>query len=84
MVPNKNKKAAYNKDHQSIILIFSLERSTPSTSFKQVEPEAGITVVFHVLLASNFKMEGEYLHIRANGDDLGNFNLNCVDLEFVG
>ena len=61
-----------------------MERSTPSTSFKQVEPEAGITVVFHVLLASNFKMEGEYLHIRANGDDLGNFNLNCVDLEFVG
>ena len=45
--------------------------------------EAGVTVVFHVLLVSNFKMEEECLHIRASGDDLGSFKINCVDLEFV-
>lgn len=79
MVP----KNAYNRDHQSFFLIF-LKRSTPPTSLKQVEPEAGVTVVFHVLLVSNLKMEEECLHIRAHGDDLGNFDINCVDLEFVG
>ena len=63
---------------------FFYQRSTPPTSLKQVEPEAGVTVVFHVLLVSDFKMEEECLHIRADGDDLGNFGMNCVDLEFVG
>ena len=65
-------------------LDFFSKRSTPSTSLEQVEQEAGVTVMFHVLLMSSFKMEGECLHIRAKGDDLGNFNLNCVDLEFLG
>lgn len=51
---------------------------------KQVEPEDGVTVVFHVLLVSNFKMEEERLHIRANGDELANFNINCVDMEQLG
>jgi len=53
-------------------------------SFKQVEPEIGVTVVFHVLLVSNFKMEEEHLHIRAQGQDLGDFEVNCVDLKLVG
>ena len=77
-------KKAYNRDHPSIVFIFFSKRSTPSTSSEQVEQEAGVTVMFHVLLVSSFKMEGECLHIRANGDDLGNFKLNYVDLEFVG
>ncbi|XP_022806308.1 E3 ubiquitin-protein ligase rnf213-alpha-like [Stylophora pistillata] len=58
--------------------------SATPTCLKQVEPELGVTVVFHVLLVSNIKMEEECLHIRANGDDLGNFDINCVDLECVG
>ena len=53
-------------------------------SLKQVEPENGVTVVFHVLLVSNFKMEEEHLHIRAHGQDLGEFEVNCVDLKLVG
>ncbi|XP_022800357.1 E3 ubiquitin-protein ligase rnf213-alpha-like [Stylophora pistillata] len=58
--------------------------SSPRVYFlKQVEPEVGVTVVFHVLLVANFKMEEESLHIRANGEDLGNFQLNCVDMELV-
>ena len=50
---------------------------------KQVEQEDGVTVVFHVLLVSNCKMEEERLHIRANGEDLGNFKLNCVEMELM-
>lgn len=47
----------------------------------QVQPENGVTVVFHVLLVSNLKMDEERLHIRASGKDLGDFELNCVDME---
>ena len=54
------------------------------SSLKQVEPENGVTVVFHVLLDSNFRMEEENLHIRAHGHDFLNFNVNCVDLKLVG
>ena len=36
--------------------------------------------MFHVLLASNFKMTEESLFIRAHGVDLGDFDLNCVDM----
>ena len=36
--------------------------------------------MFHVLLASNFKLKGGNLFVRAHGDDLGNFKLNCVDM----
>ena len=53
-------------------------------ALKQVDPEDGVTVVFHVLLESNFKMEEESLHIRAGARDLGVFNINCVDLTPVG
>ena len=51
---------------------------------KQVDPEDGVTVVFHVLLESNFKMEEERLHIRAGAKELGEFDINCVDLTSVG
>ena len=53
-------------------------------TLKQVDPENGVTVVFHVLLESNFKMEDESLHIRAGARDLGEFYINCVDLISVG
>ena len=36
--------------------------------------------MFHVLLASNFKMTDESLFVRAHGVDLGDFDLNCVDM----
>lgn len=49
----------------------------------QVDPENGVTVVFHVMLESNFKMEEESLHIRASGLDLGDFNRNCVDMSLT-
>ena len=39
-----------------------------------------MTVVFHVLLVSNFKTTEERLFIRADGEDFGDFNLNCVDM----
>ncbi|PFX19442.1 E3 ubiquitin-protein ligase RNF213 [Stylophora pistillata] len=55
----------------------------PKCSLKQVEPENGVTVVFHVLLVSNLKMEEEHLHIRASGEDLGDFEVNCVDMELI-
>ncbi|XP_068759451.1 E3 ubiquitin-protein ligase rnf213-alpha-like isoform X4 [Montipora capricornis] len=45
-----------------------------------VAPESGVTVVFHVLLVSNFNMKEGNLFIRAHGEDLGNFQLNCVDM----
>ena len=45
-----------------------------------VAPESGLTVVFHVLLVSNFKMKEGNLFIRAHGEDLGDFELNCVDM----
>ena len=53
-------------------------------TLKQVDPENGVTVVFHVLLESNFKMTEESLHIRAGARGLGQFHLNCVDLKPVG
>ena len=52
-------------------------------TLKPVEPENGVTVVFHVLLESNFKMTEESLHIRAAARDLGQFSINCVDLKPV-
>ena len=58
----------------------SFDRTQPPPSLKQVNREAGVTVVFHVLLASNFKMTEESLFIRAHGVDLGDFGLNCVDM----
>lgn len=42
-----------------------------------------MTVVFHVLLASNFKMAEENLFIRAYAVELGNFSENCVDMSAV-
>ncbi|KAL9988414.1 hypothetical protein ACROYT_G002852 [Oculina patagonica] len=55
----------------------------PTPNLQQIEPEAGVTVVFHVLLAVNFKMTDERLFIRAHGPDLGDFKLNCVDMSAV-
>ncbi|KAJ7339367.1 hypothetical protein OS493_005761 [Desmophyllum pertusum] len=52
-------------------------------SLQQVNPEAGVTVMFHVLLASNFKMTDESLFIRAYGAELGDFEHNCVDMNAV-
>jgi len=37
-------------------------------------------VMFQVLLASNSKIKEEELVIRAHGEDLGNFQLNCVHM----
>ena len=54
-------------------------------SVKEVDPERGVTIVFHILLDSNFNIPGEAsLHIRANGEDIGHWNVNCVDLKFIG
>ena len=39
--------------------------------------------MFHVFLASNLKMKEENLFVRAGGEDLGNFRLNCVDMVAV-
>ena len=78
---------------QSILLRFSgcfihmycFYRTTQNQqALKQVDPEDGVTVVFHVLLEPNFKMEEGRLHIRAGARDLGLFNINCVDLTPVG
>lgn len=55
----------------------------PKCSLMQVPPENGVTVVFHVFLVSSLKMEEESLHIRAFGEDLGDFQINCVDMEFL-
>ena len=57
--------------------------STQLPSLMQVEPAAGVTVVFQVLLASNFKMTEENFFIRADGVDLGDFKQNCVDMREV-
>ena len=53
-------------------------------SLKQVEPDKGVTVVFHVLLVTNLTLEKDGLHIRAHGSDLGDFEVNCVDLTLIG
>ena len=37
-------------------------------------------MVFNVLLASNFKMKEEKLFIRADGEDLGNSQIDCVEM----
>ena len=58
----------------------SFHRTQPTPSLQQVKPEDGVTVVFHVLLSSNFKMAEESLFIRAHGPDLGDFVQNCVDM----
>ena len=50
---------------------------------KPVEPENGVTVIFHVVLSSNLNMEEEHMHIRAEGEDLGDFELNCVEMKLV-
>ncbi|XP_022796393.1 E3 ubiquitin-protein ligase rnf213-alpha-like isoform X3 [Stylophora pistillata] len=54
-----------------------------ANTLKQVEPEDGVTVIFHVVLASNLNMEEGHLHIQAEGEDLGNFKINCVDMKVV-
>ena len=68
-----------------VLIFFYLlfRRTQPPPSIQQVKPDAGVTVVFHVLLASNFKMTEENLFIRANGLDLGEFRENCVDMSAV-
>ncbi|XP_068734956.1 E3 ubiquitin-protein ligase rnf213-alpha-like isoform X2 [Montipora capricornis] len=58
-------------------------KALPAPSLQQVPPENGVTVVFHVLLASSFKMADASLFIRAHGEDLGNFEQNCVDMAAV-
>lgn len=58
-------------------------RTQRPPSLQQVKPEAGVTVVFHVLLSSNFKMTEESFFIRAHGMDLGDFKQNCVDMRTV-
>jgi len=50
---------------------------------QQVKPDFGVTVVFHVLLATNLKMTDGNLFIRAYGADLGDFEENCVDMSAV-
>ena len=53
-------------------------------SVKEVDPERGVTIVFHILLDSNFNIPGEAsLHIRANGVDIGHWDVNCVDLKLI-
>ena len=66
----------------SLVIYFyqSFCRTQPTSSIQQVKPEAGVTVVFHVLLASNFRMTEENFFIRAHGADLGDFQENCVDM----
>ncbi|XP_020630843.1 E3 ubiquitin-protein ligase rnf213-alpha-like isoform X2 [Orbicella faveolata] len=52
----------------------------PPPSLQQVKPEAGVTVVFHVLLASNFNMTEESFFIRAHDVDLGDFEMTAVEV----
>ena len=66
-----------------IFFYFLLPRTRPPGSLQQVKPDVGVTVVFHVLLTSNFKMTEENLSIRAYGVDLGDFRVNCVDMTAV-
>ena len=54
-----------------------------ANTVKPVEPENGVTVIFHVVLSSNLNMEEEHMHIRAEGEDLGDFELNCVEMKLV-
>ena len=77
------------KHSATILTVFHTLYCSYSTAqnqhtLKQVDPENGVTVVFHVLLESNLKMEDESLHIRAGARDLGEFYINCVDLISVG
>lgn len=67
----------------NIVFNGSFCRTQPPLGLQQVKPEAGVTVVFHVLLLSNFKMTEESLFIRAHGTDLGDFVQNCVDMTAV-
>ena len=40
--------------------------------------------MFHILLDSTFNIPGEAsLHIRANGVDIGHWDVNCVDLKLI-
>ena len=58
-------------------------RTLPPPTVQQVKPDFGVTVVFHVLLATNLKMTDGNLFIRAYGADLGDFEENCVDMSAV-
>ena len=61
----------------------SFHRARRPPSLQQVKPEAGVTVVFDVLLASNLKMSEESFFIHAHGPDFGDFQQNCVDMRAV-
>ena len=61
----------------------SFLRTQQPPSLQQVKPESGVTVVFHVLLASNFNMTEESCFIRAHDVDLGAFEQNCVEMSTV-
>lgn len=62
----------------------SFHSMQPPPSLQLVPPEAGVTVVFQVLLASNIKITDENLFIRAHGAEFGDFQANCVDMIAVG
>ena len=57
--------------------------ATQHGKLTQVEPENGVTVIFHVMLASDLNMEEEHMHIQAEGEDLGDFKTTCVDMKLV-
>ncbi|KAL9988396.1 hypothetical protein ACROYT_G002834 [Oculina patagonica] len=73
---NKEEKGSSSTERQA-------STTQPPSILQQVKPEAGVTVVFHVLLASNFKMTEESFNVRAAGVDLGDFYLNCVDMREI-
>lgn len=88
-VSRLNSKCAKKKESALFQMYFTLiywfyRPNQEQYSLKQVDPENGVTVVFDVLLESNFKMDEERLHIRAGARDLGEFIVNCVDLVSVG
>ena len=88
----EKKKTEKKETKQSILLRFSrcfilmycfYRTNQNQHALKQIDPEDGVTVVFHVLL-EKFLMAEERLHIRAGARDLGEFRINCVDLTSVG
>ncbi|XP_068731195.1 E3 ubiquitin-protein ligase rnf213-alpha-like [Montipora capricornis] len=79
----EGKKGKTNKKGDVYNYEMQVLKALPAPSLQQVPPEDGVTVVFHVLLASSFKMADESLFIRAHGEDLGNFQVNCVDMAAV-
>lgn len=78
--PRINTREEKEKGHlEQPILMDQLAPNLP-----QVAPEDGVTVVFDVLVASNHKLTAEEsLFIRAQGEDFGNFQMNCVDMALV-